>query len=136
MSISNHLYKKGKDIGNISSSINTINISYKDNNTSAFTSKNLDIRTINENKTNNKLLENDLNDSIEKKKVYSTNLNSNYGRINLDMVKKAKKSNDITSVKQNKKNKTRFLLQEDYKKLSLSVNKIKVNGVSKSLIKF
>ena len=130
ISKNDNLLKDSKDISNISSSFNKINISYKDNNNSAFTSKNLDLRSNNINKYNNKLIGNDLNDSIEKKKVYSTNLNSNYGRINLNMVKKAKESNDIPSVKQNKKNKARFLLQNDYKKLSLSVNKIKVNGVS------
>ena len=114
---------------NTNTNVNKTNISFKQNtNNNNFTSKNNDLRSSNPIKYKNIILDNKLNDSIEIKKEYATNINSNYGRINLNMVKTTKE-NEISSSKQT--NKIRIIqFQNKNNKLSMSVNKIKVNGVS------
>ena len=115
----------------INTSINQTNISFKENQFNNYTSKNYELRSSNANKFKNSLLENSnkLNDSIEKKKEYSTNINASYGRINLNMLKRTKE-NEISSSKCNNKIKGIKLSINDIKKSGVSVNKIKVNGVS------
>jgi hypothetical protein len=82
------------------------------------------------NKNKNNLLENNLNKTIDNKKKEkkgSIHINSNNDLLNLNIVKKTKE-NDIFN--HARKLKEIPLLNTNYKKVSMSVNKIKVNGVS------
>ena len=114
----------------INTSINKSNIVFKEAKFNNLTSKNYELRGSNANKYKNSLLDNNLNDSNERIKEYSTNINSSYGRINLNMLKRAKE-NEISNTKFNntKTNGIRISIN-DIKKSAMSVNKIKVNGVS------
>ena len=113
---------------NLNTSINKLNKSFKDNSVyNNLTANNLGLRNSNANKYKINILEN--NDSNENKNEYSTNITSKYGRINLNMVKKTK-DNEISSYNQKNKIRNINLPQKDNKKSSVSVNKIKVNGVS------
>ena len=119
---------KNYDI-NTNTNVNKTNISFKQNiDSNNYTSKNNDLRSSNPIKYKKIILDNKLNDSIEIKKDYITNISSNYSRINLNMIKTAKE-NEISSSKQI--NKIRAIqLQNKNNRSSMSVNKIKVNGVS------
>ena len=115
---------------NLNTNTNKFNKSFKDNSIyNHFTTNNLDLRNSNANNYKNNKLEKNLYDSNENKTEYSTNITSNYGRINLNMIKKAN-DNEISSYNQKNKIRNIHLPQKDNKKSSVSVNKIKVNGVS------
>ena len=76
------------------------------------------------------LLENNLNSTVEikkKEKKSSININSQNDLFNLNIVKKTKENENFNYAR---KIKEFPLLNNNYKKLSMSVNKIKVNGVS------
>ena len=113
----------------INNSINN-NIIYKDRNYNEF-----DLRKSNDNKFKKSYnnIDNKINDSIKNKEnlieKYSSSINSNnnYATININMLK-----NSIDETSSNNFGKFRGipLLKSDYKKLSMSVNKIKVFGVS------
>ena len=119
---------KNYDI-NTNTNVNKTNISFKQNiDSNNYTSKNNDLRSSNPIKYKKIILDNKLNDSIEIKKDYITNISSNYSRINLNMIKTAKE-NEISSSKQINKIRT-IQLQNKNNRSSMSVNKIKVNGVS------
>ena len=84
----------------------------------------------NKNENKNILLENNFNKTIEikkKEKKGSTYINSNNDLLNLNIVKKTKENDNFNYAR---KIKEIPLLNTNYKKLSMSVNKIKVNGVS------
>lgn len=81
-------------------------------------------------KNKNKLFENNLNKTIDvkkKEKKGSTSINSNNDLFNLNIVKRTKENENFNYAR---KIKEIPLLNTNYKKLSMSVNKIKVNGVS------
>ena len=109
----------------INKSLNANEISYKLKNYNDF-----DFRNSSINKYKKNLLENNLDTSIDdkEKEKYSNNRNSNYHKFNLNLSKKKNLYNN------SKNHFPKFrdipLLKSDYKKLSVSVNKIKVNGVS------
>ena len=111
---------------NINTNINKSNISFNQNINKNYTSKNFDLRSSNPIKFKNIMLEPTLNDSVEVLKDCS---NSNYGRINLNMVKSTK-DNEMSSSKPNNKIRAIQFQNKNSNKLSMSVNKVKVNGVS------
>ena len=106
------------------------NIIYKDRNYNEF-----DLRKSNDNKFKKsyKHIDNKMNDLIKNKDnlmekyTSSINSNNNYATININMLK-----NSIDETSSNYMGKFRGipLLKSDYKKLSMSVHKIKVFGVS------
>ena len=124
-----------------SNEIRNINIRYKNvdlnmsnslrNETDIFKENKFnDIDLENKNENKNNLLENNLNKTLEikkKEKKGSTNINSNNDLFNLNIVKRTKENDKLNYAK---KIKEIPLLNTNYKKLSMSVNKIKVNGVS------
>jgi hypothetical protein len=84
----------------------------------------------NKNENKNNLLENNFNKTIEIKKKENKGsicTNSNNDLFNLNIVKKTKENDNFNYAR---KIKEIPLLNTNYKKLSMSVNKIKVNGVS------
>ena len=100
------------------------NISFNENNIKNLSAKNYELRSSNVNKYKNNILEDKLNDSFEIQK----DINSNYGRININMVKQIKPQ-QINTTNQYKKRPIP-LIQNNNKTTSTSINKIKVNGVS------
>ena len=100
-------------------------ISYKLKNYNDF-----DLRSSNINNYKNDLLGNNLDTSMEaeEKEKYSNNINSKYHKFNLNLSKKKNLLDNSTS--RFPKFKDIPFLKSDYKKSSISVNKIKVNGVS------
>ena len=105
---------------------NTINSIYKNRNIINISSNNLNIRNSNIGKYKNNLLENKICNTIGDQTEDSTNINPNYKKINLYKYKKTKDNGIIST----NKFKNVPLLKSNIKKLSMSVNKLKINGVS------
>ncbi len=122
----NNLIKKYENNNsNINRSLNNPNIN---NNINNITSSELDFRNSNADKYKNNLLDNNYNNSIEIQKEYLSNANTKYSRLNLNNIKKSK--DNVYNLTKEYKNKHIPFIKNDVKKLSMSVSKIKVNGVS------
>ena len=100
-------------------------ITYNENNIKNLTAKNYELRSSNVNKYKNSLLDKILNDSA----IQQKDRNTNYGRININMINQTNQKKISYSNQYNKIRPLR-LVQNNNTISSMSINKIKVNGAS------
>ena len=120
-----HHNKNNKYESNYISINSSINNANENKNNNSICSNNLDLRNSNADKSNNKLLENNISNSIDVQKIYSSNIKNKSTILNKFKITKDSENNASNKYKRNVP-----LLKRDNKKCSMSVNKIKVNGVS------
>ena len=113
-----------KDDNNCSNINRSINVVSKNKN--IIPSNDINFRKSNADKYKNNILDTNVSNSIDIQKDYTSYINTKYSRVNI------KKSKDKNIVTKEYKNKNRHMpaINNDEKKPSMSVNKIKVNGVS------